>query len=56
MLTPQEQSDHIEIAQVLERYGRALDDKDYDLLDSAMSLLVIPRMTSLSRCVTTATD
>ena len=34
MLTQQEISDHIEITQLLQRYFRALDSKDYELLDS----------------------
>ena len=34
MLTQQEISDHIEISQLLQRYFRALDSKDYELLDT----------------------
>ena len=34
MLTQQEISDHIEIPQLLQRYFRALDGKDYELLDT----------------------
>jgi 3-phenylpropionate/cinnamic acid dioxygenase small subunit len=32
MLTPREQSDHTEIAQLLYRYGRAIDTRDFDEL------------------------
>jgi ketosteroid isomerase-like protein len=37
VLTPQEISDQIEIAQVLNRYFRAIDTKDWDLLDSVFT-------------------
>ena len=37
MLTPQEISDQIEIAQVLNRYFRAIDTKDWALLDSVFT-------------------
>jgi hypothetical protein len=37
VLSQQEISDHIEIEQVLQRYGMALDDKAYDLLDSVFT-------------------
>ena len=32
-MTPAEAADHAEIAQVLQRYGQALDEKRYELLD-----------------------
>ncbi len=31
-MTPREIADHIEIGQVIQRYGRALDTADYELL------------------------
>lgn len=34
MLSAQALSDHIEIAQLVQRYGKALDEKNYALLDS----------------------
>ncbi len=37
MLSPREISDHIEIAQVVQRYGLALDEKEYELLDSVFT-------------------
>ena len=37
MLTPQEISDQIEIEQVLNRYFRAIDTKDWELLDSVFT-------------------
>ena len=36
-LTPQEVADRIEIQDLLVRYARAIDDKDYDLLDSVFT-------------------
>lgn len=32
-MTPEQAADHVEISQVLQRYGQALDEKDYALLD-----------------------
>ena len=32
-MTPEEAADHAEIAQTLQRYGQALDEKRYELLD-----------------------
>ena len=50
MLTPQEISDQIEIEQVLNRYFRAIDTKDWALLDSvfapAAGLRLFSRITS----------
>ena len=37
MLTPQETSDQIEIAQVLNRYFRAIDTRDWAMLDSVFT-------------------
>jgi len=37
MLTPQQISDHIEIAQLIQRYGMALDENRYELLDSVFT-------------------
>ena len=34
MLSAQALSDHVEIAQLLQRYAKALDEKDYALLDT----------------------
>ncbi len=33
-MTPAEAADHAEIAQLLQRYGQALDEKRYELLDT----------------------
>lgn len=37
MLSTQALSDHVEIAQVLQRYAHALDSKDYALLDTVFT-------------------
>jgi len=37
LLSAQAISDHIEIAQLVQRYGKALDEKDYVLLDSVFT-------------------
>lgn len=37
MLKMQELSDHIEISQVIQRYGKALDDKNYGLLQKVFT-------------------
>lgn len=37
MLSVQALSDHVEIAQLVQRYGKALDEKDYALLDSVFT-------------------
>ena len=37
MLSAQALSDHVEIAQLVQRYGKALDEKDYALLDTVFT-------------------
>ncbi len=37
MLTDQATRDHVEIGQLIARYGKALDDKDYELLGSVFT-------------------
>jgi hypothetical protein len=37
VLSAQALSDHVEIAQLVQRYGKALDEKDYALLDSVFT-------------------
>jgi hypothetical protein len=37
VLSTQALSDHVEIAQLVQRYGKALDDKNYALLDSVFT-------------------
>ena len=36
-MTPQELSDHIEITQVIERYFRSMDTRNFDLLESVFT-------------------
>jgi hypothetical protein len=37
VLSAQALSDHVEIAQLVQRYGKALDEKDYALLDTVFT-------------------
>lgn len=52
-MTPQEISDHIEISQVLHRYFRSMDSKDYELLDRVFAPGAVVHYESLEGLETT---
>jgi 3-phenylpropionate/cinnamic acid dioxygenase small subunit len=53
VLTPQQISDQIEVTQVLNRYFRAIDTKDWDLLDTVFTRDAKVRYTTPSEIETT---